>query len=71
MEYNYTLTTEYDGELYGVHRINDFTDAAQVWGLCKDSGNAKEVARYTMTDPTGNSFTKAFFANAPEVIEFV
>ena len=64
MEYNYVLTTEYDGKPYGLHRIVDFTDAAQVWGMCKDSGNAKEFATYTMTDPTGKSFTKTFYAQA-------
>jgi len=64
MEYNYTLTTEYDGNIYGVHRIVDFTDAAEVWALCVDSGNAKEFARYTLTDPTGSSYTKSFYAKS-------
>lgn len=64
MEYMYVLTTEYDGELYNTHRIADFTDAAQVWSSCNDSGNAKTYARYTMTDPTGSSYTKSFYAKS-------
>ena len=71
MEYHYVLVTEYDGLYYSTHRIADFTDAAQVWGNLKDHGNARDVAKYTMTDPTGKTYTKAYFANAPEVIEFV
>lgn len=66
MEYTYVLTTYYDGELFSTHRITDFMDAAQVWGMCKDSGNAKEFATYTMTDPTGKSFTKTFYAKVVE-----
>lgn len=60
--FNYVLVTEYDGELYSTHRINDFADAADIWSRIKDHGNAKNVANYTMTDPTGNSFHKTFFA---------
>lgn len=62
MDYNYVLVTEYDGELYSTHRINDFADAADIWSRIKDHGNAKNVANYTMTDPIGNSFHKTFFA---------
>ena len=64
MEYTYVLTIDYDNEPYMVQRIVDFTDAAQVWGMCKDSGDAKEFATYTMTDPTGRSFTKTFYVKA-------
>ena len=64
MEYNYTLTTEYDGNIYGVHRIADFTDAAEVWSLCVDSGDAKTFARYIMTDPTGSSYSKSFYVKS-------
>ena len=63
MDYNYLLTTEYDGETYSTHRINDFTDAAQVWSMCRDSGDAKAYARYTIIDPAGLSYTKTFYAN--------
>lgn len=63
MEYNYVLTTAYDGELFSTHRIADFTDAARSWELCKDSGVAKEYATYNLTDPTGKMFTKNFYTN--------
>ena len=71
MEYNYVIVTEYDGLYYSTNRISQFIEASRVWELIKDHGNAKEVAKYTITDPTGNTYTKVFFANAPEVIEFV
>ncbi len=64
MDYNYLLTTEYDGEVYSTHRINDFVDAAQVWSMCRDSGNAKEFARYTILDPAGLSYTKSFYVKS-------
>lgn len=60
MDYTYSLTIEYDDNVYMVHRLVDFTDAAQVWGMCKDSGDAKSKATYTMTDPTGRSYSKTF-----------
>lgn len=63
MEYMYVITTYYDGELYNTHRIADFTDAARVWELCKDSGDAKEYATYNLTDPTGKMFTKNFYVD--------
>lgn len=63
MEYNYVITTYYDGELFSTHRIADFTDAAQVWGSLKDHGNAKEYATYNLTDPAGKMFTKNFYSD--------
>ena len=63
MEYMYVITTYYDGELYNTHRIADFTDAARVWELCKDSGNAKEYATYNLTDPAGKMYTKNFYTD--------
>ena len=63
MEYMYVITTYYDGELYNTHRIADFTDAAQLWALCKDHGNAKEYATYNLTDPTGKMYTKNFYTD--------
>ena len=63
MEYNYLLVTEYDGELYSTHRITDFVSAADTWNSIKDHGNAKNVANYKMTDPTGNTFYKTYYAN--------
>jgi hypothetical protein len=71
MEYNYVIVTEYDGLYYSTNRISQFIEASRAWELIKDHGNAKEVAKYTITDPTGNTYTKVFFANAPEVIELV
>ena len=63
MEYMYVLTTYYDGKLYNTHRISDFTDAANLWALCKDSGDAKEYATYNLTDLSGKMYTKNFYAD--------
>ena len=62
MEYNYAIVTEYDGLYYSTHRLSDFTEASKAWELLKDHGNAKDVAKYTITDPTGNTYTKVFVA---------
>jgi len=59
----YVLTTYYDGKLYNTHRISDFTDAANLWALCKDSGDAKEYATYNLTDLSGKMYTKNFYAD--------
>ena len=62
MEYNYVLVTEYDDNVYLTNRINGFVEASDSWTKCVDSGDAKSYARYTMTDPTGRSYTKTFYA---------
>ena len=63
MEYNYVLTTSYDGELFATHRISDFMEAHEAWAKCVDYGNAKEYATYNLTDLTGKMYTKTFYAN--------
>jgi hypothetical protein len=62
MEYNYVLTTEYDDKEIMTNRISGFTEASDAWNKCVDSGNAKNYAKYTLTDPTGSSYTKSFYA---------
>ena len=63
MEYNYVLTTSYDGELVSTHRISDFMEAHEAWAKCVDYGNAKEYATYNLTDPTGKMYTKNFYSD--------
>ena len=63
MEYNYVLTTSYDGELFATHRISDFMEAHEAWAKCVDYGNAKEYATYNLTDPTGKMYTKNFYSD--------
>ena len=50
MEYNYVLTTSYDGELVSTYRISDFMEAHEAWAKCVDYGTAKEYATYNLTD---------------------
>jgi len=69
MEYNYVLTTAYDGELFSTHRISDFTEASVAWNKISDHGNAKEYATYNLTDPTGKMFTKNFYADGRVTIK--
>ena len=63
MEYNYVLTTYYDGELVSTFRIGDFMEAHNAWAKCVDHGNAKSYATYNLTDLTGKMYTKHFYAN--------
>ena len=68
MEYNYSLTTMYDGELVNTLRVSDMMEAVDAWTKCVDFGNAKEYATYNLSDPTGKMYTKTFYRNGEVVI---
>jgi len=63
MEYNYSLTTSYDGELIHTLRVSDMLEAVDAWTKCVDFGDAKEYATYNLSDPTGKMYTKTFYRN--------
>jgi hypothetical protein len=63
MEYTYSLTTSYDGELINTLRVNDMLEAVRAWDKCVDYGFAKEYATYNLSDPTGKMYTKTFYTN--------
>jgi hypothetical protein len=69
MEYNYSITTSYDGELINTLRVNDLLEAVDAWYKCVDSGFAKEYATYNLSDPTGKMYTKTFYTNGKVVIK--
>jgi hypothetical protein len=69
MEYNYSLTTSYDGELIHTLRVNDMLEAVNAWDKCVDYGFAKEYATYNLSDPTGKMYTKTFYTNGEVVIK--
>ena len=68
MEYTYSLTTMYDGELVNTLRVSDMMEAVDAWTKCVDFGNAKEYATYNLSDPTGKMYTKTFYRNGEVVI---
>ncbi len=43
MEYNYAITTSYDGELVNTLRVSDMLEAVDAWTKCVDFGDAKEI----------------------------
>jgi hypothetical protein len=63
MEYTYSLTTTYDGELVNTLRVSDLLEIVDAWNKCVDYGTAKEYATYNLSDPTGKMFTKTFHRN--------
>jgi len=63
MEYNYSLTTSYDGEFVNTLRVSDMLEAVNAWTKCVDFGDAKEYATYNLSDPTGKMYTKTFYRN--------
>ena len=69
MEYNYSLTTSYDGELVHTLRVSDMLEAVDAWNKCVDYGTAKEYATYNLSDLTGKMYTKTFYANGEVVIK--
>ena len=68
-EYNYSLTTSYDGELVNTLRVSDMLEAVSAWDKCVDYGTAKEYATYNLSDPLGKMYTKTFFTNGEVVIK--
>jgi hypothetical protein len=69
MEYNYSLTTSYDGELINTLRVSDMLEAVSAWDKCVDYGTAKEYATYNLSDLTGKMYTKTFYTNGNVVIK--
>ena len=69
MEYNYSLTTSYDGELVNTLRVSDMLEAVNAWTKCVDFGDAKEYATYNLSDPTGKMYTKTFYRNGEVVVK--
>lgn len=69
MEYNYSLTTSYDGELVNTLRVSDMLEAVNAWNKCVDFGDAKEYATYNLSDPIGKMYTKTFYRNGEVVIK--
>ena len=63
MDYNYSLTTSYDGELVNTLRVSDLLEAVTAWNKCVDFGDAKEYATYNLSDPIGKMYTKTFYRN--------
>jgi hypothetical protein len=63
MEYNYSLTISYDGELVSTTRTADMLEIVSAWNNCVDFGDAKEYATYNLSDPTGKMYTKTFYRN--------
>ena len=63
MEYTYSLTTSYDGELVNTLRVSDMLEAVEAWNKCVDFGDAKEYATYNLSDPMGKMYTKNFYRN--------
>ena len=63
MEYTYSLTTSYDGELVNTLKVSDLLEIVNAWNLCVDYGTAKEYATYNLSDPTCKMFTKTFHRN--------
>ena len=69
MEYNYSLTTSYDGELIHTLRVNDMLEAVNAWTKCVDYGTARKYATYNLSDLTGKMYTKTFYTNGKVVIK--
>ena len=69
MEYNYSLTTSYDGELVNTLRVSDMLEAVNAWNKCVDFGDAKEYATYNLSDPIGKMYTKTFYRDGEVVIK--
>jgi hypothetical protein len=63
MEYNYSLTISYDGELRSTLRSADMLEMVTAWNKCVDFGDAKEYATYNLSDPMGKMYTKTFYRN--------
>ena len=63
MEYNYVLTTHYDGDYYSSHRFQDALSAVDAFRKCVDVGDAKDYATYNLLEPNGKLHTLNFYRN--------
>ena len=63
MEYNYVLTTHYDGNYYSSHRYPDALSAVDAFRKCVDVGDAKDYATYNLLEPNGKMHTLNFYRN--------
>jgi hypothetical protein len=63
MDYLYSLTISYDGELVSTTRSSDLLEIVNAWNKCVDFGDAKEYATYNLSDPSGKMYTKNFYRN--------
>lgn len=63
LEYNYAITTYYDGELVNTLRLNDTIEAVRTFDKCADYGDAVEYATYNLATPNGKLYTKHFYRN--------
>lgn len=63
MEYNYSLTVLYDGDLFFTLKTADLMEAINAWNKCVDFGSAQEYATYNLSDPMGKMYTKTFYRN--------
>mgnify|MGYP003346058992 CR=1 FL=1 len=61
MEYNYVITTHYDGNYHSSHRYADAVDAVHAFDKCVDWGFANSVATYNLLEPNGKMHTKNFY----------
>lgn len=69
MEYNYSLTASYDGQLHFTLRTADLMEAVDAWTKCVDYGDAKEYATYNLSDPTGKMYTKTFYRSGEVTVK--
>ena len=63
MDYDYALTTYYDGELFHTLRVSDTLEAVNAWNKIRDCGDAKEYATYNLSCPNGKMYTQTHYRN--------
>lgn len=63
MEYNYVITTHYDGNYKSSHTYQNAIDAVDAWNRCSDYGFANDYATYNLLEPNGKMHTKNFYRN--------
>jgi hypothetical protein len=63
MDYNFVITTHYDGDYLSSHRFSDALTAVDAFNKCVDWGDAKEYATYNLLEPNGKMHTKNFYRN--------
>jgi hypothetical protein len=69
LEYDYALTTYYDGELVNTQRYNFALDAVNDFNKCVDFGDAEEYATYNLAEPNGKLWTKNFWRDGKVTIK--
>ena len=68
MEYNYVITTHYDGNYHSSYRYSDAIEAVHSFDKCVDWGFANDYSVVNLEMPSGKMYTRIFYREGRRVV---